>query len=398
MQATNIQYFSGTFHGSREMHNNRGLMQGEEDPEATARTYELMEVLEFFPDVEAAFALDLLEEEEYDGKKVCDRLAYMNGNYPRDNDNVPNLPTIPIIDGTTHQQQHQHQQQRQQHALDDLDSLEPQLGYDFMSPASFVPSRRYKLQSREQLLCHFPFLDARKAKVLSKANASHFAITHDAICRAVREKSSTALEPDNGRKFDELLLAALFDQSSLTPHELSLLSEIFNTGQAKRKFTFSLLIRRKRKVSRITCPILQEEVRFVKEKSLELNDILQKGIAKRSKRQAAVQDGTAMQCSCCYEDVAMDEMVACKNEGHLFCENCLASYVEALLFGQGNLGVDPQTKEAATEVLCCHSDGCSSGFARFYLEKALQPKVVAKYDELQAQTAIERVPGLRENM
>jgi hypothetical protein len=89
---------------------------------------------------------------------------------------------------------------------------------------------------------------------------------------------------------------------------------------------------------------------------------------------------------------------ACKNEGHLFCADCLARYVEAQLFGQGKLGVDPQTNEATTEVLCCHSDGCSSGFARFYLEKALQLKVMAKYDELQAHTAVERVPGLREKM
>jgi hypothetical protein len=110
-----------------------------------------------------------------------------------------------------------------------------------MSPASFVPSRRYKLQSLENMRRHFPFLGARKARALFKANSSHYASTHHAICRAVREKADIPLEPDKGRKFDAFLLAVLFDQSSLKRHELRLLSEVFNMGQDKRKISFSLL-------------------------------------------------------------------------------------------------------------------------------------------------------------
>jgi hypothetical protein len=45
MQTANIQYFNnGNFDGSFANNSSWGLMQGEGDPEATARTYDLMEI------------------------------------------------------------------------------------------------------------------------------------------------------------------------------------------------------------------------------------------------------------------------------------------------------------------------------------------------------------------
>ena len=388
MATSNIQ----AFYGSRVANRRLSALQGNGNLEETAKTHELMQILLFFPNVQTSFALETLEQESYNVQNVLNCLADMHGTYPKENDNI-----LGVAAETKGELTIAHQKQ-QNHAHDDLDSVGPMYRYDFMSPTSFVPSRRYRLQSMDQLMRDFPFLGARKVKDLFTANSSHYAIAHHAICSAIREKAASTLEPEQARQYIELLMAVLFNQSSLERHQLTLLSEVFDTVLPKRNFIVALMITSKLRFSHITCPILREEVRFVTDETLELKEALERVISKICAREEAVKAGTSMQCPCCFEDVTMDEMVACKNEGHLLCTDCLASYVKAQIFGQGNLGVDPQTKETAMEILCCHGDGCLSSFSRFYLEKALEPKVLAKYDDLQAQTAIERVPGLQENM
>ncbi|CAB9510211.1 protein ligase RNF216 [Seminavis robusta] len=347
----------------------------DDEPEAPpVRMAELMQIMEFFPDVRTESALELLEEENNDVEEVLDRLVNMQGFYPKD---------VPQAAGT----------------VPEPTSNAPK--YDFMSPTSFVPSHRYKWQSVDHLVFRFPFLDARKTKALFEANHRKYAITHNAICQTILGTSNTAMELQDGRKFDELLLAVLFDKSSLKQDELALLRNIFKRQQPHSKRSIFLPLRAKLTPKhwspRITCPILEEEIKHVQNEIVQLKLTLEKDIARRRARQASITAGEAMTCSCCYDEVAMDELVACRTEGHLFCEGCLSSYVENTIFGQGGFGVHPVTKEAATEILCCSGEGCYSGFDRFYLKKALPEKVLQKYDEIQAHMAIEQA-GLRDNM
>lgn len=87
-------------------------------------------------------------------------------------------------------------------------------------------------------------------------------------------------------------------------------------------------------------------------------------------------------------------MVACRDEGHLFCVDCLKSYAENQLFGQGNLGIDKATKQPALELKCFYGggggggDGCSSGFQRELLEKSLPARTLKKYDDVQCQISV----------
>jgi hypothetical protein len=99
---------------------------------------------------------------------------------------------------------------------------------------------------------------------------------------------------------------------------------------------------------------------------------------------------SAVECSCCFEQVPIDDMVACRDEGHLFCSTCLQTYVENQVFGNGNLGVSRETKELVLELECFHGDGCSSGFDGAFLEKALPSKVLGKLNEVQGQVNIEQ--------
>jgi TRIAD3 protein (E3 ubiquitin-protein ligase RNF216) len=99
---------------------------------------------------------------------------------------------------------------------------------------------------------------------------------------------------------------------------------------------------------------------------------------------------SAVECSCCFEQVPIDDMVACRDEGHLFCSTCLQTYVENQVFGNGNLGVSRETKELELELKCFHGDDCASGFDEAFFEKALPSKVLGKLYAVQGQVNIEQ--------
>ena len=93
----------------------------------------------------------------------------------------------------------------------------------------------------------------------------------------------------------------------------------------------------------------------------------------------------------------MEEMIACRDEGHLFCIGCIKGYAESQIFSVGNLGIDKNTKKPALELLCCHGDGCRSGFHEEHLQKALPFKTLEKYTQMQFQIAVEAA-GLGDNI
>lgn len=99
---------------------------------------------------------------------------------------------------------------------------------------------------------------------------------------------------------------------------------------------------------------------------------------------------SAMECSCCFGQVPIDDMVACRDEGHLFCSTCLQTCVENQVFGNGDLGVSRETKELELELKCFHGDDCPSGFDEAFLEKALPSQVLLKLNEVQGHVNIER--------
>ena len=265
--------------------------------------------------------------------------------------------------------------------------------YDFLSPTSFVPSRRYKMQSINKLLFDFPFLDYRKVNAIFKANSCHYAIAFDRICKIILANGGTRMEPQTGKKIDEILLSVL-SKTALQAHETELLVKILKVKTRKSIIRY-LQLHRSNKSPYVTCSILREEIEHVKGKVKELMVTLEAGIARRNRREEAIQGGTAMTCSCCFDELHIEDMVACRNEGHLICEECLARYVETRVFGNGSLGVT-KDKESATEILCCSGD-CSSGFSNWALRKALKHKVLLKYDEMQYRATIEKA-GLSENM
>lgn len=349
------------------------LMRGLESFDDDAPNAELLGVLEVFPDINIDFVSQLLEEGGYNFEEVLATITDMGTGYPRDDiaETTSETTTIQTKDA-------------------DVETVEPLQpappAYDFSSPTSFSPSYRYKMQSVGKLVYDFPFLDYRVIAKLFEQSSSHYAIAFDRICQTVPNKAGA----------DEMLLCVL-DKVPLKTHEIESLAELFKVKMRTSLsfLSFSLQRRNTKMFPRITCPILTREIEYVDEKAVELKTTLEAGITRRKRREAAIHDGTAMTCSCCYDELPPDEMVACMEEGHLLCAQCLRKYVETRVFGNGSLGVT-KDKEAATEILCCHGD-CTSGFSMWALKKALNDKVMLKYDELQYKTTIEKA-GLSESM
>ena len=347
------------------------------DNEDFGVTDDLTRILQVFPDIQYGFALDRLEEEDNNVEQVIHGLVDMDGSYPKEERKQPAA--------------------KKQPANEQSAKSKP---IDYMSPNAFkgAPSHRYIWQSTELLLYNFPFLDKPKAKALLESSCNRYAIAHDKVCQTILTNADTAAgsDNDNERHHDELLLTLLFEKSAIKADEVDLLADIFHL-KMPRFLVIMSFFRRKRRSPRITSTELEGEVRYVKDKLAKLKMTLEGQIERRRARRISILTGTAVVCACCYDEVAMEEMVACRDEGHLFCQDCLSNYVESQVFANGGFGVNPKTKESALEVLCCHGDGCSSGFDRYYLKKALKPKVLVKYDELQYQTSIEKA-GLSEDM
>lgn len=135
----------------------------------------------------------------------------------------------------------------------------------------------------------------------------------------------------------------------------------------------------------VTDPILIDEVEFTQQEMDDWKAQIHNRQQRRLEREQAVKEGTTMECMCCYADCAMEEMVSCRDQGHLFCVDCLRKHTEDRVFGFTDFG-----GANGFEITCIHLGDCDSGFTLQNLEKALPPKVLKKYEELQASISLEK--------
>ncbi|KAL7570694.1 hypothetical protein ACA910_017818 [Epithemia clementina (nom. ined.)] len=139
----------------------------------------------------------------------------------------------------------------------------------------------------------------------------------------------------------------------------------------------------------VTDAILLEEMEYVRQKVQDWLDMASNHIQRKHNQEKAQSTNTGVECMCCFDNFLIEDMCACRDEGHLFCVDCLQGFADSQIFGLGHLGAaDKETKQPAMELLCFHAD-CQSGFSRDILEKALPRATLEKYDELQFQIAVQ---------
>lgn len=300
-----------------------------------------MIVLEAFPDIDLEYLKQRLREYGDHVEALMNYLAENNTTYPKTKDRKKAPPSLAI-------------------AMD-----VPR--YDFLSSESFIPTEIYKVQATSQLLYDFPLL--RKAILDEQLRDAkhHYAIVHDRVWNRLRGNPPDRLEVQHRR-----VVAATRrnGRASLVVGTAALTQWFKKYGQCGE-------------VPCITDEILREEITFVHSKRDDWLHQTKQQIDRNLHKLQAVRKGLAQECLCCFDTYDPRDMVACKENAHQFCCDCLQRYIEGQMFGSGNLGIDPTTKRPALEIKCFHGVDCRSGFCRSSLEKALPTDLLKKYDAIQ---------------
>ena len=322
------------------------------------------EVLEIFPDADMKHISGLLQKYNSNVAMVVSDMA--ENKYPKTE--KPSLVTLTTCGESS--------------TLVRMEKREPKWKYDYSSTESFKPAPLYIAQAGSQLLCDFPFLSKIGSQRILAKFKHHYAVCHEKILTAIKGTTFRAGETLEDAQYRRILLAFAGDR--LDKEQAERMDGLINYPRTTVKIS-----RKKSTQPLITDETLKEEIQYVQNKLQEWIQIARGKTDRKINREKALADHTAMDCSCCFEEVAVQDMVSCRDQGHLFCVDCLKAYAENSIFGAGNLGIDKETKQPALELKCFHSDGCSSGFNRSALETALPPKSLQKYDEIQFQVSIE---------
>ena len=332
----------------------------------------LAQVLEVFPDVKESHANQLLKDHS---QNVAMVLSYLSdGTYPKDGKSEDGM--FPASGGFA------------------LQSEVPR--YDYLDPASFQPSDEYQSEAIEQLLFDFPFMSRSAVTRWLKNAGGHYSIVREKVLDSLAGKnlkdpdrgSSTARTTDEEEeRYYNVIMLHVNAGKRPTSEQLRRLGE-GNTVKSPRK--------RQPQPPSVTESVLREEIEYSKAKLSRWMAMIKDRLRRKSARLRAQSSGTAVACTCCFEDVSMEEMTACES-GHLLCMDCLKNYAESQIFGSGNLGIDRVTKKPALELKCCHGDGCNAGFSEEYLRRALPAKTLLKYNQIQFQLQVQKA-GLGEAM
>lgn len=253
--------------------------------------------------------------------------------------------------------------------------------YDFLSESSFVPDPIYCKEAMQLLQQDFKFLSDKAISVHFSLAKQHYAICHDKICRALMLREATPKDEEVEWEQYAMLQRALSCVSAINSKQLT---SLWIKGRLPKK-AICMTNRRPCDMVKLSHDILKEESRFVQDKQDEVKSRMDSYQERRSARRLAEATSSTIECNCCYTDVSADEMVQCR-AGHLFCCSCLRKMSETQIFGNGNFGIHPITKEPATELLCMA--GCGAGFLPNLLSKALPKQVLLKYNEMQFQVAV----------
>ncbi|KDQ54307.1 hypothetical protein JAAARDRAFT_38467 [Jaapia argillacea MUCL 33604] len=96
-------------------------------------------------------------------------------------------------------------------------------------------------------------------------------------------------------------------------------------------------------------------------------------------------DGDGMECGCCFSDYPFEKLIQCP-EAHLFCTDCMTSYVSDRLGSQN------------ANIVCMDQSGCKMRFTEGELRRFLPEKLLGLYERVKARKEIESagLEGLEE--
>jgi len=257
--------------------------------------------------------------------------------------------------------------------------------YDYTSASSFQVTLEYREEAVHMLLYEFPFIRGDSRQKWFRDHQQRFTLVRNHILEILKQTPSRTARntPNNNHQQDPELLQF----RALKPVWATKRPSADHVERLGDKHCMKRFVRRPQPT--LTDPILIDEVQYAQHQLEAWMDAMDEKQKRYDARTRADRVGNGVECGCCFDKVPIEEMVACRNEGHLFCMDCIQRYAETQIFSNASLGVIKATGRQACELLCCDASGCQSGFLEEHLQRTLNVKTLERYTELQFRASIE---------
>ena len=272
----------------------------------------MLRVLEIFPDADVEYVRKKLREQNNNIEIVVAVLSE-NNKYPRQKKES--------LHGTTSQSLTNNSGT----IIRGLKSSEPKHDYS-SSSASFEICRDYRTQVFNMLLYDFCFIKKNGLLALLKQHNWRYTLTrnhiHDMIigkspndppAAAAAAGSAASAKQEQTENEHYRLLRSILVRGSLSKEVFQRMGNHYCLKKPRRKIGLV--------APPITDAVLSDEHFFYEEKFQQWLKRVQNKLKGQAANQMALQNGTAVQCGCCFDDVAVSECVPCKERGvsYLFC-------------------------------------------------------------------------------
>jgi hypothetical protein len=293
-----------------------------------------------------------------------------------------------------------------------LSSIAVDADIDFMSQTSFQPSQLYRSEALMMLLCEFPYISYWAVFALfdSPSIGGHYSIFYDKVVQCIVQENKM-FSPDSLIIDMDVPVNEVEKQWNRLKN--ALMEPNIDAAQAAHMESLKSIISRedeKRDESivwagpstlptkpTITDPVLIAEIHYVEDKMHDMLLLKERAYRRRKNQETAKRNGTLQACSCCCDELDVQDMISCSQGGHWSCMDCLQRVITNQVYLDGNFGIESTTKQLRFEFVCFCFHGCNSGFDRKRLDDVLPKKLMKKYDEIQFAVALDQ-SGVKNEM
>ena len=295
--------------GGRKKAPPAAAIQVEENPENTA----FLSVLEIVPDVDESFLKKKLREQAYRTEVVVAIL--LESDYPKQ--------TKPISIDIPARANNSNNSKSAAIVVRGRKSIAPK--YDYSSPTSFEPSDEYENQVIKLLQYDFCFIKKNNVRTLLSQNHGRYTMTRNYIHDTIVGKNSPN-GSDGGKGVAAAVGSDAAEKAKKEENQhYQILKAVLIRGRISEEVKLRIgsviqCMQKPRKKIGVCCPalsdpILQDEHHHYDKKFKEWREKIQHRLRREAVRKFSVEDGSTVECGICFDDVAKEECVPCKEKG-----------------------------------------------------------------------------------
>ena len=295
--------------GGRKKAPPAAAIQVEENPENAA----FLSVLEIVPDVDESFLKKKLREQAYRTEVVVAIL--LESDYPKQ--------TKPISIDVPARANNINSSKSAAVVVRGRKSIAPK--YDYSSPTSFEPSDDYENQVIKLLQYDFCFIKKNNVRTLLSQNHGRYTMTRNYIHDTIVGKNSPN-GSDGGKGVAAAVGSDAAEKAKKEENQhYQILKAVLIRGRISEEVKLRIgsviqCMQKPRKKIGVCCPalsdpVLQDEHHHYDKKFKEWREKIQHRLRREAVRKFSVEDGSTVECGICFDDVAKEECVPCKEKG-----------------------------------------------------------------------------------